>query len=474
VIEEGKTFDYTLSEGVMLRIFTKNDKINLPAIIEGNTLRGSGGILLNPAFADSHNYKIGDVLTILDKQFKVAGFMGIPNYIYPLKSQTDLLYSPQNFGIAVISPEDFTRLGKGSSFYAVKFNHSEENLRVQSTKFMELLKNYGIDIVKWTDIGINSRVSGVDAKLDSASLMGKTIPTAVLLLTAILLGNVIGRLIKRESVIAGSLYALGYRRKELYRHYLKFPIVIALIGGIIGTILGLFAIRPMLFIYLGLFDIPLTRINYSPIIIIISLLLPVLFLGLSGWLIIRKELKHSPAELMKGDCEKSRVNFLERRFKLEKLKFAMKFKIREQLRSLPRLTLLLTGCAAATLLLLFGFFLKSGMDYFLTVELKNAQNYQYEYVFENLRTEPAPVGSEPFAVSTFQLEDDNNKAFHVAGVLPDSKISTVVDESGNRLSLDQVIITKPIADKLKAKPGDTINIVRRTDYQVFSLKGGYL
>ncbi|GIP12556.1 hypothetical protein P4H94_07735 [Paenibacillus macerans] len=69
---------------------------------------------------------------------------------------------------------------------------------------MELLKTRGIDIVQWTDIGINARVTGAAAKLDSSSMMGKAIPAAVLLLTAILLGNVIGRMIKRESVIAGA------------------------------------------------------------------------------------------------------------------------------------------------------------------------------------------------------------------------------------------------------------------------------
>lgn len=472
VIEEGKSFDYTLSEGSTLRVFTKNDKINIPAIVEGRNLSGSGGILLNPAFAAAHNYKIGDVLTILDKPFTVAGFMALPNYIYPLKLETDLLYSPQDFGIAVISKENFASLGKGSNFYAVKFNHPEENARAQSVKFIELLKNRGIDITQWTDIGVNIRVSGADAKFNSASLMGRALPTAFFLLTAVLLSNVIGRMIKRESGIAGALYALGYKRKELYRHYLKFPLVVAVIGGVLGTILGLFTVRPMMSVYFKLFNIPMTGIDYNPIIIIISLLLPVLFLGLSGFIVIHKELKHSPAELMKGNKEKSKVNFLERRFKLEKLKFTLKFKIREQLRSLSRLALLLVGCAVATLLLLFGFFLKSGMDYFLEIEVKNAQNYQYEYVFDSLRTEPMPEGAEPFAVSKFLLPGDENKVFNVAGYLPDSNISTVVDESGNRLRIDQVIITKPIADKLNVKPGDTITIVRKSDYQEFSLTVG--
>ena len=471
MIEEGKSFDYTLSDGITLRVFTKNDKINIPAIVEGNPLGGYGGILINPTFAAAHNYKIGDVLTILGKQFTVKGFMMLPNYIAPLKSETDLLYSPQNFGIAVIGRDDFKALGKGNNFYAVKFNHSQKSSRDQAVKFIELLKDRGVSIEKWTDIGVNSRVSAVVAKFNSASIMGRVISIAILLLTSVLLGSVIGRMIKRESVIAGALYALGYKRKELYRHYLKFPLVIAVIGGVLGTALGLFAVRPLLSVYFEFCEIPLTGIDYSPIVIIMSLLLPILFLGLSGFMVIHKELKHSPAELMKGDKEKIMVNFLERTFNLEKLKFTAKFKIREQLRSLSRLALLLTGCAAATLLLLFGFFLKSGMNYFLTTEVKNAQNYQYEYVFDSLRTEQAPTGSEPFSASKFLLKGDT-KVFNVVGALPDTKIYLLTDESGNKLNTNQVIIAKPIADKLKVKNGDMINIVRKSDYQEFSLKIG--
>lgn len=472
VMEEGSSFDYALSDGITLRVFTKNDKINIPAIVEGNPLGSNGGILLNPAFASVQNYKIGDVLTILNKQFTVVGFMALPNYISPLKLETDFLYSPQDFGVAVISKEDFASLGKGSNFYAVKFNHSEENTRAQSMKFIELLKNRGVIITQWTDIGVNIRVSGAVAKFNSAGLIGRALPTVFFLLTAVLLGNVIGRMIKQESGIAGALYALGYKRKELYRHYLKFPLGVAVIGGVSGTVLGLVTVGPMMSVYFMLFDIPMTGINYSPAVIVLSLLLPVLFLGLSGFLVVRKELKHSPAELMKGNQEKSKVNFLERRFRLEKLKFALKFKIREQLRSLSRLALLLVGCAVATLLLLFGFFLKSGMDYFLDVEVKNAQNYRYEYVFDSLRTEPVPEGSEPFAVSKFLLPGDDIKVFNVAGYLPDSNISTITDESGTRLRINQVIVTKPIAHKLNVKPGDTITIVRKSDYKEFSLTVG--
>ena len=46
-------------------------------------------------------------------------------------------------------------------------------------------------------------------------------------------------MLKRESVIIGTLYALGYRKKEIMNHYLLYPMVISLEGGILGTMLGL-------------------------------------------------------------------------------------------------------------------------------------------------------------------------------------------------------------------------------------------
>ena len=469
VIEEGKTFDYTLSEGKTLRIFSKNDSINLPAILEGKELSG-GDILLNPNFAAANNYKIGDVMMILDKQFTVIGFMALPNYIYPLQSESDIMFSPQNFGVAVISKDDFEALDKGNDFYAVKYNRADQNSRTQAFAFRELLRSKGVGIEQWTSIEDNKRVSSVTLKLNAINSMSKVMPIAILLLTSILVGNVIGRLIKRECSIIGALYALGYKGKEIYRHYLIFPLTIAVIGGIAGTVLGMLAVHPLMSVLITAFTMPMAGISLNPALISTSLLLPVLFLGCSGWLVIRKELRHSPAELMKGDKEKSRVNFLERVLKLEKLKFTAKYKIREQLRSLSRLAFLLVGCAVATMLLLYGFAIRSSLDYLLTNSMSGTLRFQYEYKYKNLHNEQPPVGAEPFSASLFLPEGGEGRDFYVCGVMPDSVMLSLVDSSGVPISTDKVTITKPLADNLKIKRGDTVNVVRKTDERTFSVK----
>ncbi|KUO59885.1 MAG: hypothetical protein APF84_03125 [Gracilibacter sp. BRH_c7a] len=467
MIEEGFTFDYTLAEGKTLRIFSYNDRVNIPAILDGKELSGSGDILINPVFAEAHNYKIGDEIRILDKSFNIAGIMALPNYIYPLQSEEMMMPLP-GFGIAVISKEDFAGFDQGSNFYAVKFNQVNQNPQIQSADFRELLKSNGIDIVKWTDIEDNKRVNIVDAEAEILNLVSKAVPTAILLLASIMVGNVIWRLINLESAIIGGLYAFGYRRKEIQRHYLIFPLIIAVIGGIFGTILGTLPVLSMTSFMFTAFNIPLTGIEYNPSMMVLSVFLPILFLGSSSYFVIRKELKHSPVELMKGKKEKNKVNFLESVLKLEKLQFPTKFKIRGQLRSLSRLAFLFFGVAVATMLLLWGFTLKSGFDNMLTGG--TVYTFEYEYKFEKLRYDPLPKGAEPISAALFLTETDNKKDFYVSGVMSDSVMVNLIDESGTRLSNNQVIVTKPLANQLELKQGDTISIVRKLDGRLFSLK----
>ena len=468
VIEETRTFDYPLAEGQTLRIFSRNDQINLAAIVDGSDLNASGEILLNPVFAASQGYQIGDQIDVLGQPFTIVGFMALPNYIFPLQSD-DMMMPAPGFGTAVVSKADFAALGQGGSYYAVKFNEAGQSALEQSVQFKDLLGSRGIEITQWTGIDDNRRVNIVDAEVTILGIISKGMPTAILLLTTIMVGNVIWRMIDRESTVIGALYALGYKRREIYRHYLMFPLVIAVVGGVIGTILGLFPVRSMVTFMFTAFIIPVTEIGYDPVSLIVSILLPVVFLGVSSYFVIRKELRHSPVELMRGKEETGKVNFLERAVKLDRLSFSARFQIREQLRSLSRLAFLLTGVAVAAMLLLWGFALKSGFDYMLTNGLSSVYHFVYEYKFDNLRFEPLPEGAEPGASALFVPEGDDTRDFYVTGIAPDSEMLTLEDATGARLTTDQTIITRSLADQVGVNEGGVANLVRKSDGRAFAV-----
>ena len=466
-IEEGSTFDYSLSKDKVIRLFSENTKVNLPAMIKGKTLSGDN-ILIDPAYAKANKLKIGDSFKVYDKNFTISGFMSLPSYIYPLKAAVDILTDPNNFGIAVITKADLSALKRGNSFYSIRFNGDRSNIESKAAQFKDYLKGEDISIQSWTSASANSRITFVTTKLNGINQVSSSMPVAILLLTCILTGIVMWRMIKREAVIIGTLYAFGYKKKQIQNHYLRYPLIIALIGGIIGTILGALALKPMINVMVAYFNMPVGIVHFNIKYLVISILLPVIFLSAAGYLVVNRALKSSPLEIMRGGKENNKVGFIEKNLKLDKLKFSTKFKIREQLRSIPRSVFLLLGVVLATVLLLFGFAAKSSLDSLMKEGFEQAFKYNYSYVFNSIQ-QGSPVGGEAFSETTFTLKSDNKINIVAYGVSPSSEYVTFKDKAGKNLSTDKIIITSSLADKLKVSKGDTVKVINTLDSKSYNI-----
>lgn len=244
--------------------------------------------------------------------------------------------------------------------------------------------------------------------------------------------------------------------------------VISLVGGILGTVLGLLTLRPMMNYYVSFFNIPVGSLNYDINYIIISILLPIFFLVACSYFVINKSLKSSPVQLMRGSTEKNSVGFLERKVNLERFSFNTKFKIRELLRSIPRSTFLLLGIIMSTMLLLMGFASKSSMDSLLKESFNEAFKYNYHYVLNSLQN-GNPEKGEAFLEIPFAMKYDDKTTFAVYGVNPDSEYISFKDKSGNILKSDKIIITRPLADKFNIAPKDTVKLINRLDSQEYTI-----
>ncbi|WP_238948504.1 FtsX-like permease family protein [Clostridium sp. YIM B02569] len=466
-IEETKSFDYLVSEDKTLRIFSENKEVNIPAIIQGKALN-SGDILIDPSYGKANKLNIGDNIKINDRNFILSGFMSIPNYIYPLKSESDIMNDPNSFGIAVMSKDDFNSLNKGNVSYSIRFNGDRSSIDNRISDFKDYLRSENTILLSWINTSDNPRVTYFTAKLSGIDKMSSSMPIAVLLLTCILTGIVMYRMLKREAVIIGTLYALGYKKKEIMKHYLLYPIVISLVGGILGTLLGLLTLRPMMNYYVSFFNIPVGYLSYDIGYIIVSILLPIFFLVICSYFVVNKSLKNSPIQLMRGGAQNNKVGFLERKINLERLNFNNKFKIRELLRSIPRSIFLLLGIVMSTMLLLMGFASKSSMDSLLKESFNEAFKYNYHYVFNSIQN-GKPEKGEPFLEMPFAMKYDDKTTFTVYGVSPDSEYISFKDKSGNILKPDRIIITRPLADKLNISPKDTLKVINRLDSKEYNI-----
>ncbi|MFZ7132615.1 MAG: ABC transporter permease [Eubacteriales bacterium] len=468
IIEEYLSFDVDLSDSLTLRLLSETKKVNIPAVIEGEPLSGPGEILLDPAFAKANNYPLGSKIEAAAKTFTVVGFVSLPHYIYPLKNVNDMLYSPNDFGVGVINREAFSDIDKAASIYSVRFNNRNRSINSQAVELRQALQEEGITVSDWISIMDNKRARMVWASITGMKTMSVPLPAAMFLISCLIIGIMFWRMIRRESVIIGTLYAQGYRQGELMRHYMTLPIMLAFIGGIIGSLLALPSIKPMVFALVSYYNVPVPGIEFSFLNVLIGILTPILFLGLSSYLVIRSELKRSPAELMKGDMQNSKVNVLERALKLDRFKFSTKFKLREQFRSISRLLFLFLGVTSASVLMLFGFTIMNSMNHAFTSS--DVYQFDYEYSFREMQFGEAPEGAETFNAGRFYPENNEEIEFYISGIEPDSTLVILKDGKGDPIANNQTNITRALANRLDIKAGDNVTFINKENGKSYSFQ----
>lgn len=365
-----------------------------------------------------------------------------------MKSETDLIWDAKKFGIASMPEEDMKKLKGIRTFYHTVFKENNEN---DFKKYIEEKYN----IVSYTERDNNVRYTLVKTKMDSSILMAITMPMIIILLTSTLLAIVMWRIIKTDLKQIGTLYALGYKKSEILKHYISYPIIIGTIGGVIGTLLGIVLSKPLDTLMRNYFNIPLIKENYSINYIILSPIIPLFFLILASFIVILKVLKMSPVNLMKGFKNKGRINKIEKNLKLYKFRFKNKFKIREITRNIGRTTILLVGITIASMLLLMGFMIKDSMDSLIKAQ-NNINQYEYNYILKTLQIQKNYAG-EKYNVSSFKVQNDK-EPIPIYGIDKDSKLISLKDSKGEKIQFNKVILTKALAEKLNINKGDRIKI----------------
>ncbi|HZK71429.1 MAG TPA: ABC transporter permease [Clostridia bacterium] len=463
ILEERKSIDYTNEDKSVLRILESTNKIDKYAVISGNPIIGENELLIDKGYAGAHSLAINAQLKINDTTFKIVGYMSTPDYVYPLKSESDMLKSPKSFGVAVVSEKDINKIGKGLNFYSVKFN--KDNI----SEFKSDLSTDNI-LIQWINKKDNNRISFIDGDMKGGAAIGKVMPIAILILTCILISVVLLRLLKREYLVIGTLYAIGCTKKELVRHYLRYPIIISLIGSFVGTIIGSLLVKPLLSAVTVYYNLPLLIVNFDIKYTILSLILPFIFLIPVTYIVINKALKLSPLQLMRGGNNKTKVSFIERKLNLNRFNFNTKFKIRELCRSLPRAVLMILGVTFASMLLLIGFATKDSMNYMVNNSYSDIYKYNYEYNFNALQIGKVDKG-EKRSLSSFTTKlNSKDEDLIIYGVEKDSKLINLVDKNNNVIGFDKVIITKSMSDRYNLKIGQSIKVKNKLNSKEYTIK----
>ncbi len=470
LIEAYRQYDVKLPGGE-LRLLSISSNINIPAVLSGRGLKKPGDILLDPYFLKTQGLDVGDQIELRGKIYNITGTMAVPNYVYIIKNLYDVLPT-SGFGIRIVSAEDMRAFPEAVIVYGAYFR-DRENINTQTAKLHGLLSEKGYSLSEWMDAVNNKRINMPQGNISSMKSMSFPVAIAFFFLSCLISGVMIMRAVKSDSVVIGTLYAQGYRRRELTWHYMSIPVLLSAAGGLVGILLAMPCVRPFVDSMLVYYILPDKGITFSILNLALAALVPMAFTGLSSFIIIRKILRKNAVELIKGDDKKARVNFIERALRLERFKFNTKFRIREQVRSISRLLFLVLGVSAASMVLLFGFTFNYSMDVVMDRGALERYMYPLEYNFKkvrNLHDDGIPEGAEPYNAFRCYPEGRESVEFYLLGMEPDSIGIKMNDVLGGTLPKNQVNITYPLASRLKLKEGDTISFVNKLDGKSYTLR----
>ena len=237
--------------------------------------------------------------------------------------------------------DDLSSFGKGMKKYTKGVSEAADGAEELSDGFLEFSKetkdflddNYDTGLSKLTQFvpaDDNGRIGGAadDQFINKAA--GLAAGVIVLILFAYVISVFVVHSIEQEAGIIGTLYAMGVKRDELLRHYLTLPVVITLIGGVIGTALGYsnFGVKIQTQDCYRYFSIPDLDVIYEPYLLVYGIIMPPVVAAITNFLVIRKKLERPALSLIRNEQKNGKMQNI----KINSRSFVHIFQIRQLLR----------------------------------------------------------------------------------------------------------------------------------------------
>lgn len=297
------------------------------------------------------------------------------------------------------------------------------------------------------------------------------------------------RMVEDDRGEIGTLKSLGFSNKDIMIKYLLFSFLAMVIGGVLGSLLGVVIIPSLIFkIYKILFDIPNFYLGLNLNITIIGFLISFICVCGATVYTVSKVLKEKPSELMRPKAPKSgkRVCLEKISFIWDNISFSNKVTIRNLFRYKKRVIVTIVGIAGCCGLMLCGFGIKDS--------IMDIAGRQYGEIFKfdamayvNNISSDTEIFNNSMITSTVYTNNlkvtvsDTNVNLFIAN--DNEKLDKVVNlfnyKTKKRIKLvkGKVVITEKLASLKKLKVGDKINIVdvnnKKYQYEISDITANY-
>ena len=418
-----------------IRVYGERKEVNKLCIMSGRLAKADDEITLDRVFAKNNDYKVGDNIKIGDKDYKITGFVAMPDYSCLFEDNADMMFDSVNFGVASMTDSGLKKLKKSklNYCYAMRYNKkpkSDKEQKNMSDDFLKSLAKKAV-VTSYMPRCENKAINFTGDDMGGDKAMFILFDYIVIAILAFVFAITTSNTIIKEAGVIGTLRASGYTRGEIIRHYMINPVTVTLISAIIGNVVGYTVmVKYMASMYYNSYSLPTYNTLWNAEAFIDTTVIPVILMFIINYFVLASKLRISPLKFLRRELSKRtrrkavRLN--------TKIPFMHRFRLRVVFQNISNYITLLAGILFASVIVIFSLMFGPLIDdYSKLVGKSIIADYQYvlkapaetkvsgaeKYCVESLKTLPGKYMEDEITIYGIS---DNSK--YVKADIPDGKV----------------------------------------------------
>lgn len=422
-----------VGEPLLNRLYVRSGRLPEP----GRT----GEVVVNESFAQAHGFTLGGrfsaTLNGKKRELVIVGTALSPEFIYTV-GPGDLMPDDRRYAIVWMSEKALAsvyELDGAFSSVSVKLQRNASEREVIA-RLDALLDDYGGQAA----FGRKDQTSHawLDHELDTLNSMSLILPPIFLLVSAFLVNLTLTRLVAIEREQIGLLKALGYRDGYIVLHYLKFVVLIVLVGTAIGSVAGTWLGFHVTALFGDFFHFPFLIFARAPDLYVVAGALSAAAAVIGAIRALSDVVRLPPAVAMQPPAPPSFRRILPGTISLEGFVSQPTLMMLRNISRHPiRAAFTVLGMALATAILVVSLFLRDTMEQLIDVTYFLADRQDAAVSFIEKRNEsvvmqmarlPGVLAAEPFREVPVRIRHGNiERRIMISGRPPNADLRRIID-----------------------------------------------
>ena len=422
-----------VGEPLLNRLYVRSGRLPEP----GRT----GEVVVNESFAQAHGFTLGGrfsaTLNGKKRELVIVGTALSPEFIYTV-GPGDLMPDDRRYAIVWMSEKALAsvyELDGAFSSVSVKLQRNASEREVIA-RLDALLDDYGGQAA----FGRKDQTSHawLDHELDTLNSMSLILPPIFLLVSAFLVNLTLTRLVAIEREQIGLLKALGYRDGYIVLHYLKFVVLIVLVGTAIGSVAGTWLGFHVTALFGDFFHFPFLIFARAPDLYVVAGALSAAAAVIGAIRALSDVVRLPPAVAMQPPAPPSFRRILPGTTSLEGFVSQPTLMMLRNISRHPiRAAFTVLGMALATAILVVSLFLRDTMEQLIDVTYFLADRQDAAVSFIEKRNEsvvmqmarlPGVLAAEPFREVPVRIRHGNiERRIMISGRPPNADLRRIID-----------------------------------------------